>query len=81
MIQGHGKTEELTTMHMEGSAASGESPRRRVTIGGGDWKEREGAGEDEIEENKTKTEKGRHLRSRGTTAKLWESSATWIEAR
>ena len=55
MIQGHGKTEELTTMRMEGSAASGESPRRRVTIGGGDWKEREGVGEDETDQTMTKT--------------------------
>ena len=53
MIQGHGKTEELTTMHMEGSAASGESPRRRVTIGGGDWKEREGVGEVKSRQNET----------------------------
>jgi len=55
MIQGHGKTEELTMMRMEGSAASGESPRRRVTVGGGDWKEREGTSEVKFGQNETTT--------------------------
>ena len=35
-------------------------------------------GEMEFDLIVTKTKKGRHLRSRGTTAKLWESSATRI---
>ena len=32
-------------MRMEGSAASGESPRRRVTIGGGDYEHGQEKGE------------------------------------
>ena len=64
-------------MRLEGSAASWRAPKR-VVDGGRDLEREHGAGEDEIEENKTKTEKGRHLRSRGTTAKLQESSATRI---
>ena len=51
----HGKAENLTTMRMEGSAVSGEYPRRRVTIGGGDWNEREGAGEVKSGQNETTT--------------------------
>ena len=36
----HGKAENLTTMRMEGSAASGEAPKGLVDGGGDVWRER-----------------------------------------
>ena len=50
----HGKAENLTTMCMEGSTASGEALKGRVDGGGDVWREK-GAGEVESEENKTTT--------------------------
>ena len=51
-------------MRMEGSAASEEYPRRQVTVGGGDWKEREGVGEVKSRQNETTTRNWRYLRAR-----------------
>ena len=58
------QVQELTVSPLERSAAPGESPRRQVTVGGGDWKEREGAGEVKSGQNETTTRNWRYLRAR-----------------
>ena len=50
------QVQELTVSPLERSAAPGESPRRQVTVGGGDWKEREGVGEVKSRQNETTTQ-------------------------
>ena len=61
--EGVEQVQELTVSPLERSAVSRESPRRQVTVGGGDWKEREGTGEVKSRQNETTTRNWRYLRA------------------
>ena len=74
----HGEVKKLTASPTAVVAASG---RASKTLVDGGWREKHGAGE--VESGQIKAKKGnlRHLRSRGSTEKLQETSASWIGHR
>ena len=76
----HGEVKKLTASPTAVVAASGRASKTLVD-GDGGWREKHGAGE--VESGQIKAKKGnlRHLRSRGSTAELQETSATAIELR
>ena len=67
--------EKLTAMLPEVVAASGRALKARSTAAA-IWREGECAGEGESVQNETEIDKGRHLRLRGTTTELWDTSAS-----
>ena len=76
----HGRDEKLTASPTAVVAASGRASKTLVD-GDGGWREKHGAGE--VESGQIKAKKGnlRHLRPRGSTAKLQETLASWIGHR